>query len=296
MKDFFDDAAIFQAAEDTAAEYGVPRCRIIEAALRLVNLSWEDPKTRDQYVEELFLKWQNWGPDGPTEANRKWAYQYAPAASLCGVTTQNIWAAAGVDLPYLYTPYSTRFGSAVAFEYQNAQKVGAWVSATPWRRGTPFPEGGDAMIIGDNTGAFSRGSSPKVQHELNVVAWIDGPRGALMACLDGGQPGIAFRTRALVEVFPGGGDAGELWCSTVNPDGSFSVGADGRPLNGRRAVGYTNVAKLPYKSDAPNCKGGGALGALGTLLIGGAVGLGTLCLLGHCPIDLAQLKKLNPFG
>ncbi len=293
--DFFDDLAIFDLATEEAAELGEPRCRFIEAALLIVNLSWEDPKTRDEYVRQMFLTWQDWGPGRPNAADEQQARAMSNGSmSLCGVTTQNVWAAAGVDLPYLYTPYPTRFGSAVTRERATAIEVGAWVDALPWRRGTPFPEGGDAMIIGDNTPAMARGSSPTYQHELNVLAWAEGKNGVpLMLCMDGGQPGTAFRTRGLVEVFPGGGDAGELWCSTVNPDGSVSVGGDGRPLNGRRAIGFVNVSKLPFKASAPSCKGGGGgvLRAVGALVGGLVLGVAGLCLAGHCP---APLQKLNP--
>lgn len=297
MKDFFSDQAIFDRALEEAAEWGEPRCRFIEAALAIVNLSWEDPKTRDEYVKQMFLTWQDWGPGRPNAADVNQARAMSNGSmSLCGVTTQNVWAAAGVDLPYLYTPYPTRFGSAVTRERSESIKVGAWVDALQWRRGTAFPEGGDAMIIGDNTPAMARGSSPTYQHELNVLAWGDGPQGGLMLCMDGGQPGTAFRTRGLVEVFPGGGDVGELWCSTVNPDGSLSIGGDGRPLNGRRAIGFVDVSKLPFKADAPSCKsgGGGGLLRLAAGVAGGiATGLGLLYLTGNLP---DSVKKFNPWG
>lgn len=282
------DQEIHNKALEEAADFGTPRCRFIEAMLRLPGLSFEDKATRDQYVTELFLTWQDWGPGGPTEADRKWAYQYAPAASLCGVTTQNIWAAAGVDLAYLYRPYSERYGSAVTFERKYAIEHGAWVDAVNWRRGTAFPEAGDAMVIGNNTQEWARGSSTPAQHELNIACWIEGPRGALMGCVDGGQPGIAYRTRGLVEVFPGGGNVGELWASAVAPDGSLPVGYDGRPLNGRRVVGWTNVAKLPFKN-APPCKGGGGWRMIGTALAGLVLGVGGLCLVGACPEPIRKI-------
>jgi len=291
------DAEIFEKAMSEAADWGPPRCRFVEAALALDGLSYENPETRDRYVEELFLNQQDFGPDGPTEADRKQAYGFASAMSSCGITTQAIWAAAGVDLAYLRKPYKNRIGSAVTFEYKYAKEVGAWVNAMPWKRGTPFPEAGDAMIIGDNTPAFARGSSPTYQHELNVICWVEGPRGALMGGLDGGQPGIAIRTRGLVEVFPNGGDLGELWCSVVAPDGSLPLGADGRPLSGRRALGFTDVTRLPFVDNPPACQGGGLLRTLAVVAGGVAVGLGALAVTGNCPCDSIKkgLRKISPF-
>jgi hypothetical protein len=260
------DSEIIDQALAEAADWGEPRCRFVESMLRLPGLAYADPETRDAYVKEVFLEGIDFPGGAPTEAQIQQAYAMAASMSACGIVTSRVWRDAGVNAPYTRKFYGNRIGSAVGAEMEFAKAHKAWVSGLPWRRGTPFPEAGDALIIGDNTPAMKRGDVTAYQHELNALCWIDGGRGGLLASVDGGQPGIAIRTRGLVEVFPDGGDEGEIWCGSVAKDGSIPLGGDGRPANGRRCIGWTNVAKLPFRSDAPSCKGG-ALSTLGRVLL-----------------------------
>ena len=276
------DLEIIDKAQQEASDLGSPRCAFIEKALSLAGLAYADAGTRDQYVAEVFLEGIfEKNTDGTYKASQSQiaaAYQMAAAMSACGIVTAQIWNYAGVAAPYLKKFYAepSRMGSAVGAEFKFATSVGAWVSGMPWRRGTPFPVAGDALIIGNNTSEMARGDSGNYQHEMTCIAWVEGPQGALMASLDGGQPGIALRTRGLVEVFPDGGDEGELWCSKVAPDGSLPITSDGRPASGRRVVGYTDVSKLPFRDGSPpSCKGGPgwkrlALAALGVVALGAA--------------------------
>lgn len=254
-----------QAVIENAAEYGNPRCAMAEKALSSVGLSWASNAQR--FTDVLFLEGvypQN--ADGsfvlPAGIMAQ-ARGMAQGSSSCGIFTRALWRYAGVDAAFLYDFYGKHVGKALAQEMAFAQQVGAWRSGMPWVRGTPLPECADAMIMGDNTDAMARGTSVRYQHEGNMMAWIEGPKGALGVCIDGGQPGIEFVLRGFVEVFPGGGDKGELWVSQVQPDGSLPLSADGRPLNGRRLVGYVDVGALPYRDGAtPPCRNASSWGEL----------------------------------
>lgn len=274
------DDEIIAAAIDRALELGEPACRYIDAALDLAGLSYAaGGATRDAYVQKLYLERLH---REPTAAERSSAYAMAAAQSTCGITTECIWDRAGVDAAWLREPYGARVNRgfyAVMAEYEFAKQVGAWVSALPWVAGTALPDLGDAVIIGDNTDGMRRGSSTKVQHELTMLCYLNGPAGpGSWACsIDGGQPGVAYRTRQWVEV------PGELWAGAVDPSsGVAPLGYDGRPLNGRRVIGYVDAKKLPYRADAPPCAGGGGrilgigLPTLDTTLKFGAALLGGL--------------------
>lgn len=286
------DDQIVLAAIDRALELGAPACRYVDAALDLPGLSYAaGGDVRDAYVQKLYFERLR---RDPTDSERSSGYAMAAAQSSCGITTEVLWERAGVDAPWLRTWYGTRVNTgkyAVMMEYEFAKEVGAWVSALPWVPGTPLPDTGDAVIIGDNTDAFRRGSGTKVQHEFTTLCYLDGPAGPGSWCcsLDGGQPGIAYRTRQLIEV------GNELWAGAVDPtSGIAPLGYDGRPLNGRRCIGYVDAKRLPYRSDAPDCQGGGGFGGsfvptLDTALTFGAVGLGALVLASLAGVALPAL-------
>ena len=254
------DEQILQAAQDLQAHLGEPRCLFIAGALPLIGLAYADTKTRDEYVQQLYMwgvfPYEN-GEYQCTERQRVSAYNMASAQSSCGITTRRVWRYAGVDAPQIYDFYGNdnRLGSAVRYEISFAQSVGAWVSGTPWVEGTDFPREGDASVIGCSScgPSYVRGGIFGGEHEFTTVCWLDG----LMHSVDGGQPGIALRTRALVEVWTGedkdGRRTGELWAGAVDANGNCPMGADGRPATGRRYVGFSSAALLPLRGTSPGC-------------------------------------------
>jgi hypothetical protein len=184
---------------------------------------------------------------------------FSPRLSGCGLVTETGWRGPYdgdvrkvglVDDDRLYMPYAERNKrggtyQAVSLEYDIAIKHKALVSAEPWVEGTPMPSVGDAVIMGNNTAAYARGKY-LYQHEATVAYWRKDTPGVATS-IDGGQPGVALRTRAFVEVWTGKrgtARSGELWCGDLQPDGECPLDASGRPLKGRRVVCYVNVDKL----------------------------------------------------
>jgi len=254
--------AILRDAARQAIALGMPRCRFITAAISLVNqgpIAYADEATRDQYVQELYLTLIDFDGGAPTDQQVQQAYGMASQQSTCGITTERIWREAGVDDPNVFTFYFTRVGRgnyAVMEEKQFAESLtsGAWVSGIPWVEGSPLPQPGDAVIIGLSSDAsFTRGGGFSGEHEFNVVSTLDD----YVHSVDGGQPGIAVVTRAWSEVWTGTDDlgrrTGELWACKVGPDGEVALGSDGRPVQGRRVVGYTDVSKLPLRPGSETC-------------------------------------------
>ncbi len=288
MTVLFDSDEIRQLCEEQASDAGEPACQFIGTALPLDGLAYADPETRDEYVAQLYL----WGvfdqlPDGSydcTEAQLKQAYAMAAVQSSCGIVTRRVWRGAGVDAPQIYDFYAepNRIGSAITYEDKFAAENGAWSSGIPWTEGTPWPALGDAFVIGCTScgGDWSRNSF-NGEHEANVVGLGDE---GIVYTLDGGQPGVALRTRQVLEVWTGEDDegrrTGELWCGAVERDGSCATDSSGRPLTGRRFVGISRAADLPLRGTAPACGSlrsrflprgvvGDVLG--GVLVVGGVV-------------------------
>jgi len=180
--------------------------------------------------------------------------------STCGLLTEDGWRYAGVDAPVLYEPYNDRVAHGkyvVMMEKIIAEDAGAWQSAIPWIEGTPLPMHGDAPIIGCTScgSGWARGVK-NLEHEY-VFLCYDPAGNGIHHSIDGGQPGVKLRTRALVEVWTGetsdGRRKGELWASTVNDDGSIPLAYDGRPVTGRRFIGFTRVAQLPRGAPQGPC-------------------------------------------
>ncbi len=184
------------------------------------------------------------------------AKQMATKQSNCGLVVEAGWRGAKVDDNRLSMPYGvrcTRGGTlyAVTLEGVIAAEHGALVGGLPWVEGTPFPEPGDALTVGSQSDpSFSRGGGYGGEHEFTAIHW--GPSdvldGDVLTSIDGGQPGIRFRTRALVEVWtgalPDGRRKGELWAANLDASGRYVLGADGRPMAGRRVVHFADASKL----------------------------------------------------
>lgn len=237
---FRSDDQIRAWIEDSMGEIGFPRCLILAGLLPNIGLE----PTDEQYQRFVYEY------DDPA-----WAAVAAPQQSGCGLFTGAGWRWAGVQAPILYMPYQERTSKggiyyAVSHEMNFAKEHDTWVSALPWVEGTPLPGPSDAPIIGMEGGGYDFvRNTAAVTHEFTVGAW-DPDVPSVSHNLDGGQPGTAFRSRAWIEVWTGedssGRRTGELWCGAVNDDGSCTLAYDKRPATGRRCIGYTNTAGLPY--------------------------------------------------
>lgn len=235
-------------AEADLGEVGSPRCLFATGVLRLVGMS-------DTEAAPYFFPY-----DTPAYQKAMGAAFESRKTSSCGVATEVGWRYAGVDAPLLYEPYAQRVAKgkfAVVAEQMIAQQNKAWVSGIPWVEGTPLPDIGDAPIIGCTScgAAWARGVS-NLEHEYTILAYDPAGHG-IHHSVDGGQPGVKLRTRALVEVWTGhdgqGRRTGELWAAAVTDGGKIPLGSDGRPATGRRFVGYTSVVRLPLGDPEGPC-------------------------------------------
>lgn len=242
---FRSDADILAMATAQAGVAGDPACRFVTGIVQIVNLS--DVEAAPQ----LFPY------DDP-----KQAVAMARQMSTCGLATERGWRFSGVIDPVLYLPYQQRVNRgqyAVVEEKALAERTGAWQSAIPWVEGTVLPGLGDAPIIGCKScgSDWARGVT-NTEHEYTLVAY-DPVGGGVHHSGDGGQPGIAFRTRVFVEVWTGtdaqGRRTGELWSANVRADGTAAIAYDGRPQTGRRVVGFTRTSLLPLGQAEGPCIG-----------------------------------------
>lgn len=250
------DAQIADGIARVVQTIGHPRCLFIRGVQPLAGLSYANEKTRAAYVAA------GWPFD--TEAS---AYAQARDQSSCGIMTEVGWRYAGVVDPdgVLYMPYAKRVNHggtwyAVSRELFLAQHYGCWVDAVHWREGMALPREADAMIIGCSAcgPSWGRGGGFFGEHEFPICLWGED---GLMHSIDGGQPGVAYRTRCLVQVWTGSdsqGRTGELWCGAVDKHGACAIGADGRPLSGRRVMGWTDVAGLQLQANGNDCGPGAA--------------------------------------
>lgn len=175
------------------------------------------------------------------------AQQMAMSQSGCGLATEEIWRAGRVASTKLLLSYADRVARggelyAVTLEKVIAQQMGAWIVPGTGRLTEPL-EPGDAVIIGCKgcRGLWARGAV-NTEHELTVLFTEDD--GVTVHSVDGGQPHIALRTRRLVHV----PEQGESWLANVSTDAE--IAADGRPVRGRRILGYAR-ARLLQRYSAP---------------------------------------------
>lgn len=168
--------------------------------------------------------------------------------SSCGLTTEIGWRAAGVRDPRLRIPAGVRGATGgalypVALERVIAIKWGGWCH--PDARSQALPLEGDAVIIGSSgPGVWGKGGFAK-EHEFTVGvlerSFSPGDAGVVHS-IDGGQPGVHCRSRALVWCGP---DGGELWAASLDEWGGYAIDpADQRPTKGRRVLGWTDTDAL----------------------------------------------------
>ena len=242
------DEQILQMTLEAMAAGGEVRCLFLSGLIPLVGLT-------DRQAADAFFPFDTQAyRDGMSSAFE------GGKTSSCGLTTEAGWRYAGVSASSLYEPYSDRVSRGkyvVAEEMAIAKAAGTWVSAIPWIEGTPLPDVGDAPIIGCTSCGDGWARNVKNLEHIYNVACYDPIGNGVHHSIDGGQPGIKWRTRALVQVFTGetsdGRRQGELWAAAVDDNGQVAMAADGRPVTGRRFIGYVSVPGLPRGAPEGPC-------------------------------------------
>lgn len=270
-------------ALEAMADAGSPRCLFPSGILPLVGLD-------DMQAAPYFFPF-----DTPAYQKAMGQAFMSGKTSSCGLTAEVGWRYAGVTAPILYESYADRVSRAkyvIVADIEVAKNDDAWMSGIPWVEGTPLPDVGDMPIIGcKGCGDSWARNVSNLEHAYTILCYDPAGRG-IHHSIDGGQPGVAFRTRALVEVWTGqdaqGRRTGELWAAKVNDDGTVPLAADGRPLTGRRFVGFASVPRLARgEPEGPCLSGqGGALDRLVSpggqrvvKVVGAAAALGLLAFL-----------------
>ena len=172
----------------------------------------------------------------------------ASKQSGCGLFTEYGWLAAGVTDNRLKIPVDTRSSEGgllypITLEIDIAEKMGA----IRWKDGDSQesfdPQQGDALIIGCKScpGIWAK-NTYTVEHEF-TIALVDLSYAAAsfmtIHSFDGGQPGIAVRTRSVVF-----GPGNEVWLANTDENGFYEIDSDRRPVKGRRVLKCINVTKL----------------------------------------------------
>lgn len=185
----------------------------------LVGLAY--PSAR--YVEQLYPH------DTPADARR-----LAASQSSCALTAMAVLRAVGAHALGLDGPYVRHIGRVVAIVKGIGIRDGAWVDAVRWSELLGLPALGDIVLLGRQGGgrAWGRGPYADTEHVVTVLRYDPGT-GCVTSC-DGGQPGIAERTRRVVDV------AGELWLGALGAQ----LETDGRPSRGRRVDGWVDLDRL----------------------------------------------------
>lgn len=162
---------------------------------------------------------------------------YLPKRSTCALFARGYVLCLGGEHKFLDAPYLPRDGQAVADVKAIAQAGGAWREPTP----DALPLAGDVVLIGralpdgSPDPAYVRGT--KATEHVLVATGLEGD---ILWSVDGGQPGVEVRSRRVLRV------GRELWL------GHTERGTDtsGRPLVGRRVVGWLSLGELPTPRDA----------------------------------------------
>lgn len=177
-------------------------------------------------------------PHDPLEA----AVAYLRKRSTCALFGRAVMRLLGHEAPELEQPYLPRDGLAVNDVVRLGQRAGAW--RTP--DGAELPPHGSIVLIGSMLPggrpdpAYVRGTGA-TEHVLVVTTlWMGVDGDSRLGSVDGGQPGVEYRTRRLVWT------GRELWLGHTE----HGEGADGRPLVGRRVVGWVDVGALPTTREA----------------------------------------------
>ena len=231
----------------------IPVERVLDAARSYIGLEPSDPA----YIQRVYLAHL---PGGGTPLQRAQAQQMARTQSGCGLVAEAILRDLGVTWPHLWRWYGDRLGTAISASVAAARRDGIWYDD---RSPGPGIQAGDLLVIGGPAPDWSRGG---ITYEHILVATELLPDGRLRS-VDGGQPGVAERTRVLVRT-----PQGELWLAHLPPSGGAAqLGPDGRPLVGRRVQGWIKARLAPH-TPAGYTGGGGTSGGGGATGSGGATG------------------------
>jgi hypothetical protein len=236
---YYNDAEIHAAAARILPTLSPVRAALVSDALSLDGL---EPAS-ERYQTELY-------PNDPPNQRRALALRQ----SGCGITVEHGDRAAGVDDARLWMPYGERAVRGgvlypLTLSIHIATRAKCWVRPVPMDARLPME--GDAVVVGNpgaDIGTWSKGGGFGGAHIFRVVAtaYAASSDRAIVHSVDGGQPGIHVRTRALVWCGPGGS---ELWAASLDDQGGFVFdAADGRPSRGRRVYGWVDVDGLPIRS------------------------------------------------
>lgn len=230
------DRAIISRAQAEAAQLSTRRAGIIDHLIPLVGLEPNDTAYQDAVYRY----------DPPARRRALALHQ-----SGCGLVMEYGWEGGGVpvdDRIKLGADVRGVRGGLlypITLDILIAQASGAWVDCSkgdPGRR--PLP--GDGMIMGCSScrGVWSKGQA--AYEHASTVACVDrqvSGESDIISGIDGGQPGVHVRTRALVLCGPRGD---ELWCAWLDAEGAYQMDAtDMRPVKGRRLLGFVDVDRLP---------------------------------------------------
>lgn len=232
MRDAHDKEILARALAE-ADQLSPARAAIVRALVPLVGLEPLDAA----YQEAVY-------PYDPPSQRRALALRQ----SSCGLTAEIGWRAAGVADPRLMIAAGTRAVTGgtsypLALEVDDAKRWGAWREPGPMALARPLP--GDGVVVGCSScrGVWSKGQGA-FEHIFTVVAtdYAVSSSSEIVHSIEGGQPGIHTRTRALVVCGPRGD---ELWAAALDDEGAYRLDpADMRPTKGRRVLGWYDAYAL----------------------------------------------------
>ena len=230
---FRTDQEIVALAQRALAKLSPPRAAILAALIPLVGLEVGDAAFQAKVYRH----------DHPS---RRAAL--ARAQSSCALVREGALEDAGlhdarIDLGADVRAVRGGLLYPVSLEMQIAREKGALRTPDPKRRDLPLE--GDGLIIGCSSGRGVWGKGGFGGEHMATVVAVDGQVSGSafeVDTIDGGQPGIHGRTRALVWCGPRGD---ELWAGAPADDGSDVFDpADMRPTKGRRVLAWTDAEAL----------------------------------------------------
>lgn len=220
------DAELVERIGAEVATLGPERAAALFAARGLLGLEPSDPRYR-----ELVYRYDH--------ASRRAAL--AAGQSGCGLVRETILEAAGWRDPDVARGADIRgaLGGLIApitLELRRARQRGGAIEGADLATFRPIPADGIVMGCKSCPGVWAKGSIA-VEHMATVVA-VDAQAGGasyLVHDVEGGQPGVHARTRAIVLGCGPRGD--EVWAANLDASGAYEIDpADRRPTKGRRVL------------------------------------------------------------